>query len=119
MNFIYFQFFIIIFSTLKESFVIGSVRYLSADSITGESSNLRDANKTNPSYSGSCFKREKDNKVALDEMKKSGVTFLKFSENDIKKGNQLRKKIIDRLLGEGTLFSKGALTKLETEIKKN
>ena len=66
MNFIYFQFFIIIFSTLKESFVIGSVRYLSADSITGESSNLRDANKTNPSYSGSCFKREKDNKVACD-----------------------------------------------------
>ena len=52
-------------------------------------------------------------------MKKSGVTFLKFSESDIKKGNQLRKKIIDRLLGEGTLFSKGALTKLETEIKKN
>ncbi len=62
---------------------------------------------------------KKDNIVALDEMKKSGVTFLKFSESDIKKGNQLRKKIIDRLLGEGTLFSKGALTKLETEIKKN
>ena len=60
-----------------------------------------------------------DNKIALEEMKKSGVEFIQFSKSDIEKGNTLRKKIIDRLLGEGTLFSKSALTKLETQIKKN
>ena len=60
-----------------------------------------------------------DNKIALDEMKKSGVEFIQFSKSDIEKGNSLRKKIIDRLLGEGSLFSKNALTKLETQIKKN
>jgi TRAP-type transport system periplasmic protein len=71
-------------------------------------------------YVGQINKANKnDNIIALDEMKKSGVEFIQFSKSDIEKGNSLRKKIIDRLLGEGSLFSKGALSKLETQIKKN
>ena len=61
---------------------------------------------------------QSDNKIALDEMKKSGVEFIKFSKEDIEKGSKLRGKIISRLLGDGSLFSKNALTKLETEINK-
>ena len=61
---------------------------------------------------------KEDNKIALDEMKKSGVKFLKFSDEDIKKAELLRSKIISRLLSQGNLFSKDALTKLESEISK-
>ena len=57
-----------------------------------------------------------DNKTAMDEMKKNGVEFLKFSDDDIKKAETYRSKIINRLITSGSLFSKDALTKLEGEL---
>lgn len=59
-----------------------------------------------------------DNKVAMEEMKKSGVEFLKFSDDDIKKAEAFRSKIIERLIKQGTLFSQDAVSKLESELGK-
>lgn len=59
-----------------------------------------------------------DNQVAMDEMKKNGVEFIKFSDDDIKKAEQYRSKIINRLVNEGSLFSKQAVDKLESELGK-
>ena len=41
-----------------------------------------------------------DNKTALDIMKKKGVTFIKFSPEDIKRGDQVRDEAINRLKGK-------------------
>tara|TARA_B100000886_G_scaffold318113_1_gene257877 strand:- start:1231 stop:2217 length:987 start_codon:yes stop_codon:yes gene_type:complete len=59
-----------------------------------------------------------DNELAMSEMKKSGVEFLKFSDEDIKKAETYRARIINRLMTSGSLFSKDALVKLESEIGK-
>lgn len=59
-----------------------------------------------------------DNKTAMEEMKKSGVEFIKFSDDDIKKAEAYREKIINRLITSGSLFSKDALSKLEGELGK-
>ena len=59
-----------------------------------------------------------DNETAMSEMKKNGVEFIKFSDDDIKKAEQYRSKIINRLVNEGTLFSKQAVDKLESELGK-
>ena len=52
----------------------------------------------------------------MAEMKKNGVEFIKFSNEDIKKAKLYRSRIINRLVKEGTLFSKAALDKLESEL---
>jgi TRAP-type transport system periplasmic protein len=59
-----------------------------------------------------------DNNTAMNEMKKSGVEFIKFSDDDIKKAETYRAKIIKRLITSGSLFSKDALSKLEGELGK-
>ena len=59
-----------------------------------------------------------DNEVAMSEMKKSGVEFLKFSDEDIKKAKEYRAKIIERIIGQGNLFTKDALVQLEKEMGK-
>lgn len=59
-----------------------------------------------------------DNQTAMNEMKENGVEFLKFSDEDIKKAETYRAKIINRLITSGSLFSKDALTKLEGELGK-
>jgi len=59
-----------------------------------------------------------DNQTAMNEMKKNGVEFLKFSDDDIKKAETYRARIIKRLISSGSLFSKDALSKLEGELGK-
>ena len=41
-----------------------------------------------------------DNRIALEVLKKKGITFLKFPPEDIKKGQEVRNEVISRLKGK-------------------
>jgi TRAP-type C4-dicarboxylate transport system substrate-binding protein len=56
-----------------------------------------------------------ENKDALTAMKDLGIEFLEFPKNDIKEGGAIRKRVITKL--QGKLFSKEAMSLLETQMK--
>ena len=56
----------------------------------------------------------KDNRDALASIKASGVEFIKFPEADVKKAQNLKKEISEKL--KGKVFSEGALKKLNAQM---
>lgn len=58
----------------------------------------------------------KDNTESLTFMKSSGIEFLEFPKSDVERAKSLRETIIKKL--QGPLFSKAALDKLQSYIKK-
>lgn len=56
----------------------------------------------------------KDNRDALASIKASGVKFIKFPEADVKKAQNLKKEISEKL--KGKVFSEGALKKLNAQM---
>lgn len=57
----------------------------------------------------------KENNDALNSLKSSGITFVKFPESDTKKGKEIRSKVVEAL--KGKVFSAEVYNALEKELK--